>query len=71
MEKHPISARVCRYILRTKGISKRAAARILKVHHRTFERYLRGEYEPNRVVKHRMALLMRVPTYLDLVKKAY
>lgn len=71
MIKHPITARVCRYILKEKGLSCRALALLIKTHHKTVQRYLKGLHEPTPAIKQRMAKLMKVATYSELVTKAY
>ena len=71
MVKYPTIAKVCHYMLAHKQISARATARAVQVHHRSFQRYLRGESTPRPAVKARMAKHLGVPRFEDLIALAY
>lgn len=71
MKKHPIPAKVCRYILLKKNLTYRALARGLQIHHSTLQRYLKGLHEPEPAIKQRMAKFMKANSYLELVKSAF
>jgi transcriptional regulator with XRE-family HTH domain len=71
MKKYPIAAKVCQYILVQKRLTGRALASILKIHHSTLQRYLKGQRQPTPVVKQRMAKLMEEASFKDLVMKTF
>lgn len=71
MQKHPIIAKVCWYIMSQKKLTGRALAALLKIHHSTVQRYLKGQHQPPPVIKQRMAKLMEVASFKELVAKAF
>ncbi|MEZ4722204.1 MAG: helix-turn-helix transcriptional regulator [Flavobacteriales bacterium] len=71
MKKYPIAAKVFQYVLVQKRLTGRALASILKIHHSTLQRYLKGQRQPTPVVKQRMAKLMQVGSFKELVTKAF
>jgi predicted transcriptional regulator len=65
------TATVCRYVLERKMLSIRATAQLVGIHHRTMQRYLMGECRPSREVKYKIARLMQVKSFEELVRDAF
>lgn len=61
---------VCRYIQESKQLSHRAIARILNIHHSTWQRYSKGLSSPEAHIKQRMVKLMQVGSYTTLIQEA-
>ncbi len=62
---------VCNYVLARTQLSGRKIAKILSIHHKTWQRYSKGLSAPKPNIKSRLAQLMRSPSFADLIARAY
>lgn len=64
--KHKHIARLCRRMMVQSKLSGRAMSRALRIHHKTWQRYLRGSHLPSAEIRERMVRLMGAESFRTL-----
>lgn len=62
---------VCRYMMAQKMLSARAVARILNIHHSTWQGYLAGRHAPDHNMRKKMVAMMQAESFETLVHLAF
>lgn len=69
-KRFPWTSTVCHYVMEQKKLSARAVARVLGVHHSTWQAYLAGKHQPKAAIQRKISALMQVKSYDKLVEAA-
>lgn len=64
---HPTTATLCHNLMKELGLSARAMAHKLHIHHSTFQAYLQGRHRPAPHIRRRLARLAGVATFDTLL----
>jgi transcriptional regulator with XRE-family HTH domain len=69
-KKYPWTSTACHYVMAQKKLSARAIARVLGIHHSTWQGYLKGQHQPKAAIQRKISAMMQVKSFETLVAAA-